>query len=255
MKKVMELLHKVKYFGLRKLYYLIKNIFYSVYVYLTDIGIFNRNLQQSVLKRRICRTLIEDFYGYWGHGINKTQYFLGLGLVHYAFVRNTKPRKVLCIGSKQGFIPAILALACKDNGFGTVDFIDAGFDESDPKKHWGGTGYWRKSDAFDNFRKIGIFDYIKPYIMTTDEFAKIYSKRRYQYIYIDGDHSYEGVKKDYKHFWPKLTKGGFLTLHDVVEEGYLNKGLYGVRKFWNEIADKHAILFPIDSGLGIIQKS
>lgn len=36
----------------------------------------------------------------------------------------------------------------------------------------------------------------------------------YDMIYIDGDHSYEGVKRDLELAWPKVRKGGFLCGHD-----------------------------------------
>lgn len=36
------------------------------------------------------------------------------------------------------------------------------------------------------------------------------------WIYIDANHSYEAVKEDIKHWWPKIKKGGFLTGHDYV---------------------------------------
>ena len=120
----------------------------------------------------------------------------------------------------------------------------------------GGLGFWKKEDPDKHFAKIGINDYITTYVMTTEEYAKKFPKKRYQYIYIDGDHSYEGIKLDYHLFWPRLDQSYFMSFHDVVAHGYLDKGLFGIWKFWKEIGDKHAIIFPFpkDSGLGIIQK-
>jgi hypothetical protein len=43
-------------------------------------------------------------------------------------------------------------------------------------------------------------------------------------IYIDGDHSYEGVIRDLKHWVPKVIKGGIIAGHD-----YLNPA-YGVKQ-------------------------
>jgi hypothetical protein len=40
-----------------------------------------------------------------------------------------RPKRVLCVGSRYGYIPAICAYACKENNYGVVDFVDAGFDE------------------------------------------------------------------------------------------------------------------------------
>lgn len=49
-------------------------------------------------------------------------------------------------------------------------------------------------------------------------------------VYLDGDHSYEGVKKDIQYYWPKLVDGGILAGHD-----YLNPS-YGVRQAVEEFA-------------------
>ena len=224
-----------------------------------DLGFIHQELQQSLIKRRISKKLIKIYDGDEGHAINFTQYFLGFGLIHYAFLRNTKAKNILCIGSCKGYIPAILALACKDNQFGHVDFVDAAYsqyDENDSKKHWRGIGFWKKIDPKEHFAKIKVDKYIDTHIMTTKEYAKKFAKKKYQYIYIDGDHSYEGVKMDYKLFWPKLEKKGFMVFHDVIAKGYLDKGLFGVWKFWQELENKNKIIFPFpkESGLGILQK-
>lgn len=207
------------------------------------------------MKRQISKTLIEVYGADEGHNINRTQYFLGFGLIHYALVRNIKPKYILCIGSRKGYIPAILALACKDNGVGHVDFVDAGYDRDEHEKHWSGIGFWKKENPRNHFAKIGVENFISAHIMTTKKYAYMYANKRYQYIYVDGDHSYEGVKFDYSSFWPRLDKYGFMVFHDVVARGYLDKGLFGIWKFWDELKGNKVIFpFPKESGLGIIQK-
>lgn len=227
---------------------------------LIDLGFIHPELQQSLIKRTISKKLIKIYDGDEGHAVNFTQYFLGFGLIHYALVRNIKPTNILCIGSCKGYIPAILALACKDNSLGHVDFVDAAYSQyenTDHKKHWRGIGFWKKVDPKEHFAKIKVDQYIDTHIMTTKEYAKKFPKKKYQYIYIDGDHSYEGVKLDYKLFWPKLDKNGFMVFHDVVAQGYLDEGLFGIWKFWQELKSENKIIFPFpkESGLGILQKN
>lgn len=36
-------------------------------------------------------------------------------------------------------------------------------------------------------------------------------------LVIDADHSYEAVKEDIKHWWPKLKYGGFIFFHDYID--------------------------------------
>ena len=214
-----------------------------------------QNFLESVRYFWLSKTLIEAYGADEGHNINRTQYFLGFGLIHYALVRNTRPKRILCVGSRKGFIPAILALACKDNGTGHVDFVDAGYGPEAPTKHWSGVGFWKSNDPVKHFAKIGVSDTITTHVMTTSEYANKYPQKRYQYIYIDGDHSYEGIKLDYSLFWPRLDKGGFMSFHDVVARGYLDKGLFGIWKFWKELKENKIVFpFPKESGLGIVQK-
>ncbi|HTW45530.1 MAG TPA: class I SAM-dependent methyltransferase [Acidobacteriaceae bacterium] len=37
------------------------------------------------------------------------------------------------------------------------------------------------------------------------------------YLFIDGDHTYEGVKKDFQMYAPFVRKGGIIALHDIAE--------------------------------------
>lgn len=51
------------------------------------------------------------------------------------------------------------------------------------------------------------------------------------FLFIDGDHSYEGVKSDFQMYSPFVRKGGMVALHDIVSL----RSDYGVTRFWNEI--------------------
>lgn len=247
---------KLKNFGFRKLYFLVQRIITNIHDALLDSNIIRSKKSQSIIKTRLGRKLLNVFSGDEGHNINRYQHFLGYGLIHYSIIRNIKPKKVLCIGSRKGFIPAIFALACRDNNYGSVDFVDAAYDKKHPHKHWSGIGFWKKVDPRKHFSQIGVSKFISTYIMTSEKFANRHPNRRYQYIYIDGDHSYYGVKKDYKLFWKKLDNNGFLVFHDIIVKGYIDKGKFGVWKLWKELKQTQKIQFhfPKQSGLGIIQK-
>lgn len=209
----------------------------------------------SIVNKGMSRYLIETYGGDLGQNVNFSNYSLGFGLIHYSLIKNIRPKKILCVGSREGFIPAILASACKDNRTGRVYFVDAGYGRSDIGKHWSGLGFWKSGDPFKHFSKIGVNKYITTYVMTTKEFWQKHA-HKYDYIYIDGDHSYEGVKLDYNLFWPRLNKNGLMLFHDVSVKYTKELGSFGVWKFWKSLNNKRKITLPYgqNSGLGIIQK-
>jgi hypothetical protein len=54
------------------------------------------------------------------------------------------------------------------------------------------------------------------------------------FIYIDGDHSYEGVKKDLSLYYPKLKRDGVIGGHDFVSEDDTLGVAYAVVEFRNQ---------------------
>ena len=74
------------------------------------------------------------------------------------------------------------------------------------------------------------------YIIGNSKDLNIVSKipNNLDFLFIDGDHSYEGVYEDFNLWKIKVRKGGIIALHDIVGadiSGYK----YGVRDFWAEI--------------------
>ena len=191
----------------------------------------------------------------YGHEANLENSDLGYGWIHYGLVRQQKPKRILCVGSRHGYIPAILAQGCKDNGFGKVDFVDAGYDESEIGG-WTGVGYWKTRSGENCFDNFGLGSYISLFVTENYKFINKYQDNVYDYIYIDGDHSLKGVILDFKLFWPKLAKNGFMLFHDICVKEVKPEGVYGVWKFWEIVKMKFSsieISF-IGSGLGILQK-
>jgi predicted O-methyltransferase YrrM len=58
-------------------------------------------------------------------------------------------------------------------------------------------------------------------------------------IFIDGDHSYNGVKNDYDKFKQFLADDGYLAFHDVVESDVTKEYDIFVYKFWDEIIESY----------------
>ncbi len=56
------------------------------------------------------------------------------------------------------------------------------------------------------------------------------------FLFIDGDHTYEGLKKDFEMYSPLVRRGGIIAFHDIVNGPPEKVG--GVPRFWSEI--KHS---------------
>ncbi len=212
-----------------------------------------------VSKNKIKKFIMEFAKNDNWHNIDLSSANLGYAWIHYAFIRVIKPERVLCVGSKYGYIPAICALACKDNGKGMVDFVDAGYDQNDKNdiNHWGGVGLWKTDAGREKFKSFGLEDYIEIHVQTTVKFKNKNQKRNWDYIYLDGDHSYVGVKNDFDMFYKSLNDLGFLVFHDIYTKD-LGDLKYGVNSFWTKMKKNkkyNMIEFGGDCGLGLIQKN
>lgn len=82
---------------------------------------------------------------------------------------------------------------------------------------------------------------------TTDDFF-ITNTDKFDVIFIDADHSYEGVKKDYENSLKVINKGGYIIFHDIN-----SANCEGVVKIWNDNKTEKDIeyIFSNKCGIGI----
>jgi predicted O-methyltransferase YrrM len=59
------------------------------------------------------------------------------------------------------------------------------------------------------------------------------------FLFIDGDHRYEGVKADFEMYSPLVRSGGLIGFHDIVPGPPEKVG--GVAAFWQELKKKHQV--------------
>jgi predicted O-methyltransferase YrrM len=109
-----------------------------------------------------------------------------------------------------------------------IDPFEADYDPQDP------TSYLFE---FDNvyqtyLDRITVYSNIETIVDTSDNAVKELVGKEFDFIYIDGLHTYEGVKNDIKNFLPLVKKGGVIGGHD-----YTNRipHLVGVYEAVNEM--------------------
>jgi len=69
---------------------------------------------------------------------------------------------------------------------------------------------------------------------TVKEVADELGSAQVDVLFIDADHSYDGVKKDFELWSPLVRNGGTIIFHDVVDHAKSNPACQ-VKKFWDEI--------------------
>ena len=57
------------------------------------------------------------------------------------------------------------------------------------------------------------------------------------YLFIDGDHTYEGVKQDFELYAPLVQRGGIIALHDIAE--HPPAAGCEVAKLWNQLKSQY----------------
>lgn len=155
----------------------------------------------------------------WSHG--STDMDMGDGLIVYTLIQYMRAKVCVCIGSGGGFIPRIMNQA-------RVDLHTCGIFDGNNHPLWGDIGTtivvdadngigghidWRNDESF--FRKR----FEPRIILDTSEnaFYNFFVKEdiKIDYLHIDGDHSYDGVKKDFDLYTSILSDNGIVSIHDT----------------------------------------
>lgn len=122
--------------------------------------------------------------------------------------------------------------------------------------------------------RIDLFDLWGRIVMLKGESTEILQEiprsealdKQFDIVYVDGDHGYEGAKRDIELAWPKLKEGGIMFLDDMAH--YLNfitrdkeatKGEpeFGVSRAmleWAMANEKKFDFYPVCNGFAVLRK-
>jgi cephalosporin hydroxylase len=145
-----------------------------------------------------------------------------------------KPSKFIEIGSLYGWTLQHFIHYGEDNS--TALSIDL------PVRFFVGPNDWRIKKQESNYKfvwpiwakakkcKLHLITGSSQNSKTLENTKIIFKDELIDFLFIDGDHSYHGVKMDYEMYGPLVRKGGIIAFHDIGknEEG-------GCHRLWNEI--------------------
>jgi cephalosporin hydroxylase len=72
---------------------------------------------------------------------------------------------------------------------------------------------------------------------TRQQVQRLLGDQKLDYLFIDGDHTYEGVKRDFEMYAPFVRSGGIVAFHDIAR--HTRHKDCEVDKFWNELKQQY----------------
>jgi predicted O-methyltransferase YrrM len=79
---------------------------------------------------------------------------------------------------------------------------------------------------------------------TKERILAILDGEQLDYLFIDGDHTYNGVRSDFQMYSPLVRSGGIVAFHDIIT--YRPESGCQVERFWREIKDRYRHLEIIE---------
>jgi cephalosporin hydroxylase len=157
------------------------------------------------------------------------------------------------LGSWVGLTTVHLAAACQARGRGDVFAVDTfaatkegGTTYASAAKYGGST----LARFQETVRASGLEHRVHTHVGLTTEMADRHRDRPIRFLFIDADHSYDGVKADFETWSPYVVPGGFIVFHDYA--------IPDVRRFVNEEVRgqscMEALPGPVDANVFAVTK-
>lgn len=167
-------------------------------------------------------------YGYLAPGQVKSEITSLLEVVE-----NIKPKTIMEIGTARGGTLFLFSKIIPEDSF--IISLDL------PGGSFGGGYPWWKIPLYKSFAKdkqtINLIREDSHNLKTLRKIKKILGDRKLDFLFIDGDHTYNGVKKDFDLYKQLVKKGGIIAFHDVALHPPETK--CEVSKLWNEVKKKY----------------
>lgn len=166
----------------------------------------------------------------------------------YDLVRNTRPKRIVELGTHKGHSFFSFCQAVKDGWLNTELYaVDTwrGDNHTGPydESIWSNINKVRKT--FYNALNLTLVR------KTFDEARDDFEDESIDLLHIDGYHTYEAVKHDFENWIGKVRNDGFVLFHDIAEK----HDDFGVFRLWGELKGSYDVFeFHHSHGLGILCK-
>lgn len=169
-------------------------------------------------------------------------------------VRELRPERVLEIGTSRGGTFYLWTRLARDEATLISVDLPPSWALDDPKEAL-------KLDLFQSFRRgrqaLRFVRQDSHMAETRREVLAILAGTPLDFLFIDGDHSYEGVRRDFLEYGPLVRPGGLVAFHDILHH---SAGLGGeVSRFWAEIREGYQGIELVEDrqqdgfGIGVIR--
>ena len=181
----------------------------------------------------------EEDYNLWsllpGKGRNSTRLYMQL---MYSLIRANGCKWLVELGCYLGLTSSVLALAAKKNE-GHLWVFDNGSAQPEgkhPLQH-----------ADERLQNLGLTKWVT---LTDCPSTHAPAAGGFDFVFVDADHSYEGVSKDWEAWNGRVKVGGFMAFHDLMDPEGVSRWAHDTfpRQGWEYLA------LPGDCGLLLCRK-
>jgi hypothetical protein len=206
-------------------------------------------------KRFITSHLTAEDPWCFSHGSGNGSEDLGAGMLYYGLAYSLRAKTCVCLGSGGGFVPRMMRQAQRDldlEGSRTILVDGATRVSADRKNIWGSPCWTAEDSRFRiNYPEIEIV-----LELTQDAYNNFFvpGKISIDFLHIDADHHYDGVKLDWDLYHRLVPDNGVITLHDTINY----REPCGVPQLLEEIrqgGEYEVINFPVSYGTAILRKA